>query len=434
MNALKTERVPGASRFVLIAGLVLAAASAPAAPDWNGRFEVEDGWPVTTNPSTPMESDQVIQPQQMWRIGGDDEDVLFGLIDDALVDEQGNTFLLDSVLSTIYVVNPAGEIVRSVGGEGDGPGEFRFAQELIFLPGGEIGIMEMMPGKIVVVDRAGTPRPSFALGAGGQAMMNHLQHIDTNGEVVLVGKVTTNFDEGSATTHYSLSSFDADGNELAVVLEHKDVQTGDNISLDFGGGENEFTRNFTVCPDGRVVVFRKAKEYELEIFDAAGAKKGIIRREYKSVRRSDEAMARDRKQAEEMRERFNGNVELQVEEFARDIAGVIARPNGDLWVENSQGRKDCPEQSVGLFDVFDKEGRYTRRVRIAADYDPERDNYALVSDRLYVFKEAQKAPPRTSTSGGGGMMIMMVTGGSSDEEDDEGEVMPYEVICYRLPG
>ena len=74
-------------------------------------------------------------------------------------------------------------------------------------------------------------------------------------------------------------------------------------------------------------------------------------------------------------------------------------------------------------------------MRIEADYDPDRDNFRLRGDRLFVFKEAQKAPPRTSTVGGagGGAMIMTIAAGSPAEEDDDEEIRPYEVICYRLP-
>ena len=424
--------------LVIAAACSLLAAAALPAPTWNGKIEEEDGWPLVSNPAAPMEADEVIEPQQLWRIGGDEEDTLFGLIEDALIDEAGNTYLLDAVLSTIYVVAPDGEITGTLGREGDGPGEFRFAQELIFLPGGDIGIMEMMPGKIVVVGRDGDPRSSFALSDGGRGMMNHLQHISANDDAVMIGKVSTTFGNGSASTHYSLSSYHADGTEQAVLMEHKETQSGGNMSLSIGGGDNEFTSNFTLCPDGRVVVFQKAKEYKLEIFDTSGAKQAIVRRDYESVRRSDEELAAARKRADSMRERFNGSVELEIEEFARDISDVIARANGEIWVANSQGDKDCPANSVGLFDVFDKDGRYSRRVSIKADFDPERDNFQLRDDRLYIFKEAQKAPARSSTSGGGGggggVMIMMVTGGGSEDDDDEDEeIMPYEVICYQLP-
>ena len=419
--------------LILVAAITILTGTALSVPVWTGTIEEQDGWPVVLNPAEPMEQEEVIKPEQMWRIGADEEDTLFGLIEDALVDEDGNVLLLDTVLSTIYVVDQSGEIVRTVGREGDGPGEFRFAREMEFLPDGTIGVMEMMPGKIVVLDRDGTPRPSFALPDGDQGIMHHMQHISANDDAVLIGKVVTTFGDGSATTHYTLSSYAPDGTETATLLEHKDVQSDGNISLNLGGGDNEFTRRFTLCPDGRVIVFQKAKEYELEVFQATGAKQGIIRRGYESVRKSDKELEENRRQAEEMRERFQGSVELEIEEYARDISGVIARPGGEIWVINSQGDRDCPAQSVGLFDVFDQEGRYQRRVRIEADYDPDRDTFCLRGDQLFVFKEAQKAPPRISTTGGGGMVMMTISVGAPAEEEEDGEEpRPYEVICYRL--
>jgi hypothetical protein len=435
MVYMSKNRVRWSVGLVLMMAVSMLAGPAGSAPTWGGSMGMEDDWPVVNNPATAMAPEEVIKPEQQWRIGADEEDVIFGLIEDALVGEDGSIYLLDTVLNTVYVMDDNGEIVGNLGGEGDGPGEFRFAREMVFLPKGTLGIMEMMPGKVVVVDLEGNPHPSFALTDDGQGMMYHMQHVDANKEAVLIGKVVTAFNEGSVTTKYSLSSYDGDGSEIATLFEHSEKQSGGNISLSMGGGENAFTSNFTLCDDGRVVVFQNPKEYKLEVLDAGGTKKHIIRRDYETVRRSDEELEESRLQAEQMRERFNGNMEMAIEEFADDISDVIARPNGDIWVANSQGNRDCPENSIGIFDVFDTEGHYTKQVRIEADYDPERDQYKLEGDMLFVFKEAQNAPDRTSTmgGGGGGMMVMMVSSGGASDEDEDEEIRPYEVICYRLP-
>lgn len=428
MNRAKAIWIP-----IILLGWAMTVVAAPA---WNGSIEENDGWSTVNNPRSPIGEREVIETDLLWRIGGEEEDVLFGLIEDAVVDEEGNAYLLDTVLSTIHVVSPTGEVERTLSREGDGPGEFRFARELRFLPDGALGIMEMMPGRIVSVDRQGTPRPSFALGDQGQGVMNHLSHIAANGTNVLIGQIVTNFGNGVSTTVHSLASYDAGGNQLAVIREHRDEQRGDNISLDFGGGENDFTRRFSLCPDGRVVLFPEAGGYRMEILDIQGVRRKIIRRDYESVRRSKQDLDDQRKQAEAMRERFQGDVEMRIEEWARDISDVIVRPDGALWVVNSQGDRDRTDGTIGWFDVFDHDGRYTHRLALRADYDPDRDNYVVTGNSLFVFKEAQKAPPRTSTMGGagGGMMVMMVSGGTPDEEEDEEEeALPYEVICYRLP-
>ena len=421
---------------LLLAAAILSAAAAVAVPEWQGTVDEEDGWQVVNNPAEPMEDDQVIRPQEIWRFGDDEEDLLFGLIEDAVVDEEGNAYLLDTVLSSVLVVDEHGEVLRTVSGEGDGPGEFRFARELVFLPDGALGIMEMMPGKIVSVTRDGTPRSSFALtDTDGGGMMNHLQHLAVDGDIVVIGRVSTNFGEGQATIHRLLTVHGPDGVQQAVVREHKETQSGGSIDLG-GGGEDEFTENFTLGSGGRIVLYPNPREYELRIHGTDGAQQQIIRRQYTSIRRPDAELEAARKQAERMSEQFGGDVEIEVEEMADDISGVIARPDGELWVANSQGSRDSSEQTIGWFDVYDTEGRYVRRLCIEADYDPARDNYTIYGDRLFVFKEAQKAPPRTSTVGGGGggaTMVMMVGGDPSGEEDEDEEALPYEVICYRLP-
>jgi hypothetical protein len=424
---------------LLLAAAIMLPTAVVAAPPWHGTIDEEGDWSVVNNPAEPMEEEQIVRPEQMWRFGADEEDILFGLIEDAIVDEHGHAYLLDTVLSTVFVVDETGEVLRQVSGEGDGPGEFRFARELVFLPDGSLGIMEMMPGKIVSVTRDGTPRPSFALEESeGGGMMNHLQHLATNRDAVVIGQVSTNFGEDGVTIHRTLSVFGPDGVQKAVVREHKETQSGSSINIG-GGGEDEFSENFTLCSDGRIVIYPNPTKYELQIYRTDGQKHHIIRRQYTSIRRPDKELEDARKEADRMREQFGGQVEMEVEEMADDISGVIARPDGELWVANSQGSRDGLEQSLGWFDVYDQEGRYVRRLCIEADYDPERDNYVFFGDRLFIFKEAQKAPPRTSTMGGGGegggaTMVMMVGGGSPDneEEDEEEESLPYEVICYRL--
>ncbi len=435
MATVRMKRGPRAFSCVFVLMVTLLASSVVSAPTWGGSIMEEDGWPVIMNPATPMEGEEVIRPEQKWRIGGDEEDVIFGLIEDALVDKEGRVYLLDTVLNTVYLMGPDGEIIGNLGGEGDGPGEFRFAREMVFLPEGTLGIMEMMPGKVVVVDFAGNPRPSFALSGGAQGMMYHMQHIDANEETVVIGKVVTEFTSESVTASYTLSSYLGDGSELATILENKEEQTGDNVSLSFGSGDNDFTSNFTLCQDGRVVVYKNPKKYELEVYDTKGSRKHIIRREYETVKKSDKEIASARKQMEELRNRFGGNMEMEIDEYSNDISNVIARSNGDLWVTNSQGDKDCPEHCIGIFDVFDKDGQYTKRLRIEADYDPGRDLFRVRDNMLFVFKEAQNAPDRTSTmgGGGGGMMVMMVSSGGASDDDEDEEIRPYEVICYELP-
>jgi len=430
------KQIPGRhTPFVLILSIILVAAVAVAAPTWLGFESEEEGVRAIYNPEAPVQAEvDVIEPEQMWRIGGDDDPAgtLLGLITDAAVDEDGVAYILDSTLSTVLAVAPDGEILRSVGREGDGPGEFRAGQELEMLPGGVLGVMELMPSRLVVMDRQGIPVPGWRLGGDGvQTGMNHVRHLESVGNGLVVGLVSTRFEEGKVTITNRLGRIDKAGNQTAIYLETSREQSGGAISISIGGGD-DFAGNFTTMPDGRVVVFQKAREYKLEVFGRDGLER-IIRREYQPLRRSDDDIEDAREQAEAMRARFGEDEDGDVQEFERDVSQVVARPNGELWVLSSRGVRDCPAAHVGAFDVFDADGHYVRTTRIAADYDSKYDNFQIVGNRLFVFKEAQNSPDRTFSGGGGGATTMMVIiGGGDEEEEDDREPMPYEVICYRL--
>ncbi|MCP4572878.1 MAG: hypothetical protein GY838_11045 [bacterium] len=416
--------------------LILTALPVVAAVQWSATETVEDGIPVVTNPGTSRDGESVLAAREAWRFGADEEnDPLLGLITDVIADADGNTFLLDGNLSLIHVMDPAGVLLRTIGREGDGPGEFRNATELAFMPDGDVGIMEMMPGNVVVMDRHGEPRDSFrpggdANGDGGRDMMLP-QHMDTDDHGIVLGHVSTSFGQDGVVTSYTLARYGADGSLAATLVEHNETQDGGNISLSLGGGDDDFTRNWTLCDDGSVVVFRHAFDYELQVFGRDGSPVRTIRRDYETRKRSERALASARRQAEEMNARFPG-VTQEVEERARDITAIHARPDGFLWVENSAGNQARPEGSLGAFDVFDTAGRYVRTLRIeGVVYDPARDDYSIVGDRLFVFREARMVPPKQTTSGGGGMMMVMVSGGAPDPED-ETESGPLEIVCYDL--
>lgn len=412
---------------------MVAVQPASAAPAWGVVESSENGVPVLMNPATPRDGAGTVSAVQQWRLGADETtDPILGLPRDAIVDGQGNTYLLDSVLSTVFVISPSGEVLRQIGKEGDGPGEFRNANQLVFMPDGSLGIVEMLPGQIVCLAPGGDPRPGFHPGGDGHTGMQHFQRVGVDGDQVILGSVRAGVDDTGTSVNHALVRHRADGSPAVVVRERKETQAGGRVSIKLDGGDESFTENWVVTKGGDVVVFPRPFEYRLEYYDRQGKLTRVVGRTYETLRRSDEQLAAARKQAEAMSARFAG-VQMAVEERARDISAVFPRPDGSLWVASSEGSRARAKGSLGVFDVIDPAGRYLRTMRVdGVDYDDDRDEFTIVGDRLYVFKEARKAPSSVSTSGGAGMTIMMIQGGSDVDEDDDGEALPLEVICYRL--
>ena len=74
--------------------------------------------------------------------------------------------MLDSQLNEVQVYAPDGEYLRTIGREGEGPGEFRAAFNLLLLPSGNIGVLQAFPSKIIGLTPDGNPADDFQLPKG----------------------------------------------------------------------------------------------------------------------------------------------------------------------------------------------------------------------------------------------------------------------------
>ena len=139
----------------LIWGLLLCA------PAVSAETTIIDGVAHVRNGSQPAGERQDIRLKELWRVGGDDEEILFGAIGQALLDEEQNIYLMDSQLKEVSVFSPDGEFLRTLGREGDGPGEIRQLANMFFMPDGALALVQDFPGRVVTVKRDGTPGHNF---------------------------------------------------------------------------------------------------------------------------------------------------------------------------------------------------------------------------------------------------------------------------------
>ncbi|MCY4158784.1 MAG: 6-bladed beta-propeller [Bacteroidetes bacterium] len=62
--------------------------------------------------------------RELWSIGKNSDDVLFGKINSVSVDSKGRVYVSDWDHSSIYVFSEEGELITEIGRRGEGPGEF----------------------------------------------------------------------------------------------------------------------------------------------------------------------------------------------------------------------------------------------------------------------------------------------------------------------
>lgn len=116
---------------VLLAAVIIAASSLPA------------GGQIVKN------------TRELWRAGAEKDGPIFGLIIEALSDEDGRVYILDQQLNTVMVFGPDGRFLKTISREGDGPGEIRRPNGMTMLPDGTIGISKAHSGRLIRLGRDG---------------------------------------------------------------------------------------------------------------------------------------------------------------------------------------------------------------------------------------------------------------------------------------
>jgi hypothetical protein len=416
------------SGYIMIAAIIavalaLSIAAVPSqAGDWKGKVETVDGVKYVKNTAEPMEKPTTVIMEALWELGGetDDEDEFFGVITDIKIDDQGNVYLLDSQLSEVKIYTADGEFVRSIGREGEGPGEFRRPSQMFFTKEGNVGVMQTIPAKIVLLTPEGDPVGDHPLPApedGGFQMLTSGQA--SKGQLVL-GMARTKLadDQSSWSRTDFLTRVDSEGNEVAEYASKTTTINFADAVLNFAEWDT-FERRWTVAPDGKVYACESYPDYVVTVWNADGSVDKKITREYQHRAHA----ANEKELLTKMMEHFAQqipNCRVEVEDNAKDIESIHIRDDGSIWVLTSNGSHDYPDGSLGVFDVFDKNGQFVREVTLNGDGDAQDDYYLFVKDCFYVVTDFLQAA--------------LVAQGATGLYDDEEEAEPMAVRCYKLEG
>jgi len=402
----------------LTALLALVLLAPAALADWNGTTETIDGRTIIKNPETPAQGSQVLEMNELWRRGGEYDEVFFGTIAEFMHDDAGNIYLLDGQLCEVQIFDPDGEWMGTIGRQGQGPGEFQNAADMFWTPGGEIGVVQAWPGKVVMLTKDGNPGTTFDLpyrdGGGFQSVTRG----DLQGDQVVLSGTAWATEDGQQYQYAYLKSYTIDGTEIAGYQEIKSEAGFGNFEFI---EENwvDFQRRWDVAPDGRVAAALGFDDYRIHVWNADGSLDRIIERpDYQAVKRTTD----EKEMFQTMYDAFtswNRGSTFKVSDYHNTIEQMFFREDGSLWVQSSAHRWRSAADAFTSFDVYDTEGRFLRTVTLKADADPVKDGLFFAGDRAYVVTDALDA--------------MMARIGSGEEADADIEAEPVTVISFEFP-
>jgi hypothetical protein len=370
------------------------------------------------NPADPIEAPSTITPKELWRISGDEDDeFLFGVLSQIVSDEDGNIYLLDAQLNEVMIFSPAGEYIRSIGREGEGPGEFRRASDMFLTADGNVAVLQRMPGKIVVLTPEGEPVGNLPVPEPEDGGMQMFARGRLAGDNVILS--TNRFARNAAGFEMTLAliAVDASGAQTATYLTRTEKNDFANMVYDEKTGIGALVWN--AGRDGRVFISDDFDAYRVQIWNPDGTLDHVIEREYESRDRSEEEMKRSTPVVRIRSGHRAQSPEVKTSKTDRNVQQIVPREDGSVWVLSSKGAFDAGDGVIATFDVFDRGGQFTRQVTINGEGSYKDDGFHIVKDRLCVITGLRSA--RRAMFGGRE---------GETEEEDTGE--PMSVICYDL--
>ncbi len=411
--------------LLLVGALLPGPLGATEEIDAEGILHVKNG-------ATPSQGTETLKLQEAWRAGGDDDEVIFGVIGQVLGDDDGNLYLLDSQLAEVQVFSADGEYLKTLSREGDGPGEVRSPGNMLFLPDGSLGLVQRFPGKVVKIDLEGDPAGELTPGSGDPTAGGFVALADgrTGGGNTVLGCVSISFDQAtmSQTRTCYMASFGDDGQETTRFQELSYEWTAADLTMT----EQQMFyvwQRWAVAGDGRVLVLASWNDYAVKVYNPDGSVDRIFEREYKSYARTDSdpglaAFIFDRIKEQIATQGIEGD--FVVEKYDPDISGIRVADDGSVWILTSQGSRNQADGIMATFDVFDATGHFTKQVAVPCEGDAVRDGLFFIGDdRLVVVTGFIDAVMMQIGSGAGG-------GAAAGPGDDDEEPTPMEIICYEI--
>jgi hypothetical protein len=345
--------------WIAAAPILALAWGCKGAPAWRGSIETADGIQVVQNPKAPMYPQGALELQEELTIGKAEgaEEYMFVRLRGLAVDDQGEIFALDQRKPRVDVFSAAGSHIRSIGRQGQGPGEFQTPFFIALAPSAEIMVGGM--DKLSFFDRTGLFLRSQENTVRPLAFIKYLENGDAVGTRMVMDEQNPRYEVAicgrdlKPKTPLASSPMPDPSGKFALFASviRWDVVRGREI----------------VCASGQ-------EGYRLSIFDAGGRLTRTVSKEYDPVPVSD--LDTDRQMKQHGVQSRDG---VTIPRFLPPISWVYADEDGRIFVSTWQ--RD-PESGVALFNIFDPEGRYLCDYRIPGEPLVFKDGklYAIVQD------------------------------------------------------
>jgi len=323
--------------------------------EWHGTIERENNIIIVRNPKEPMYGEEAFFLVNELSIGESEgrEEYLFSQVADIAVADDASIYVLDSTEAHINVFNKEGKYIRTISGQGQGPGEIGDPRSLFITNQDEILVQDMGNRRLSFFSREG----DFIRSISTARMNLRSTDIDSGGNIISVTAIMMEED-----LWHELKKFDSNMNYLFSFASAP------------APSPNHFNPfmpvlRWSLTQNDRVVC-AYPERYEIDIFDSNGTVIRKIMKSYKPVKIS----IKERERLEKIQETINV-VQLKYKSaFQRIIVGDAGHIFVQTWEE-------VTDKDGYYYDVFDPQGKYI--VKIPFKKNPQ----IIKKNKLYTIEE-----------------------------------------------
>ena len=364
----------------------------------------------------PAEGVVTLDLEELWRAGGEDDEVLFGDIAKVVRHANGEVYVLDHQLCQVEVFGPDGQHLRTLSRQGDGPGEVRQASGLVLLKDDLVGVGSGYPGKMVTLKLDGTPvETRYPIGAPADGNIGVMLSLGTGGG--LLGATGGRLVIGTPENTYAerFLAISDDGSEGFTRILEKRTPLDRTGALFDERADYYFDSRWDLSSDGLFYVATERDRYVVSVFDRTGKLQLAFGRDLKPRKRTDE-------EKRQVRPVINLSATSNTDRWEicdhdQSITRMMVNPDDStVWVLTPNGANELPDDILETWDVFSPAGEYLRQAVVPLGNEIRDGScYLGGDDHLLVIR-------------GTGSSFS----GDNEEEADEEEVEPLELICYRM--
>ena len=347
--------------FILSIIVLMILSACSKKPESSARVEIIDGIENVHNTKTPLHPNKTATLELDLEIGGEDEDgnIILYKPDKFVVDEKENIYISDTWDMIIKVFDKNGQFKHSIGGKGQGPGEFQNVGYMAILPDGGLLTLDNHAGITSVFDDHGEFRKSHK-------WRNILSFGSSFVYLTTDSSYLTKETVRGEKSQVFIKEFDFSGKELCSYGEF--TQSESKIVSEAGITMKlilPYTpRSIFAGDQKRQLLFHCFNnQYTIDVYDKSGKLIRKIHRTYEPVPFTDE-------DAEEFYKDFENAPNPMLLKVVKKIDlpkiktianRMIVDNRGNLWIETNEKKKENEIDYVA-YDVFNRDGYYDSKI------------------------------------------------------------------------